>query len=92
MTFAWNKVIQEMNKPFTDEWAQDKVATKDSDATVEAFFDQQTQEDMQAIAHMLEASEKEGLQCEVVYQLIQIMCNTTNIPRACAAALSEWDI
>ena len=53
---------------------------------------QQTQDDMNAIAHMLEASEKEGLQCEVVYQLIQIMCNTTNIPRACAAALSEWDI
>lgn len=56
----------------------------------EQEHDQQTEDDMNAIAHMLESSEKEGLQCEVVYQLIQ--GKVKNIPRDCAGALCEWDI
>ena len=56
----------------------------------EAELDQQAQNDMNAIGAMLEAAEKEGLQCEVVYQLIQGKID--NIPRECQDALYEWDI
>lgn len=72
-----------MAKYFCDEWAGDEELS-------EAEYDQQTADDMDAIAIMLERAEKEGLQCEVVYQLLQGKYN--NIPLACAGALCEWDI
>ena len=56
----------------------------------ETQLDHKTAHDMNAISHMLEAAEKEGLQCEVVYQLIQ--GKVLNIPRECMDALYDWDI
>ena len=69
---------------------KDLEPLEEEDVLAETECDLQTQDDMNAIAHMLEASEKEGLQCEVVYQLIQ--GKVTNIPRECMDALYEWDI
>ena len=56
----------------------------------EVFYNQQTADEMEAIACMLKLAEKEGLLCEVVYQLIQ--GKVDNIPEACNCALIEWDI
>lgn len=68
----------------------DPICKPDMDLMSEIECDQETADDMDAIAFMLEAAEKEGLQCEVVYQLIQ--GKVLNIPIACSIALSEWDI
>lgn len=55
------------------------------------FYDKELADEMQSIAAMLEISEEEGLQVEVVWSFAREV-KTSTIPQACASALAEWDI
>jgi len=88
--------MSRLDKKFVDivgippEWmSKMPYSVADTDLGSE-FYDKETADDMDAIGAMLRLSDKEGLQCEVVYQLLQ--GNLDNIPEACRCALYEWDI
>ena len=52
----------------------------------------QTNNDMRQIGLMLDRAKKYGLQVEVVYHFAQCIKDGDPIPKACAAAVYEWDL
>lgn len=52
----------------------------------------ETDDDMEQIGLMLDRAKKYGLQVECVYHFAGCIKNGDAIPKACAAAIYEWDL